>query len=191
MTSGGSGAPIARHEPGMGDLEIFPLPVDEASLLNLLRIVFERHWSTIRFGTLVQGAVFEIRAPAPPRIAMLDGYATIDLGDSHVHVCIGDHRGTPDAPVTAALAQHRRCHRAELYRVLHDGVAAAWGVRLYNGADEQQLTVILPHPFLDDDQHVLDAPEWDRLACWDELRATFLGLDPDPRDRALTAFLHV
>lgn len=185
-------APVVRHEPGMGDLEIFPLPVDEASLLALLRAVFERHWRTIRFGTLIQGAVFEIRATREPRIGVLDGYATIDLGDSHVHVCIGEHRGPPDAPVDPDLARHRRCHRAELYRVLHDSeVPGAWGLRLFNGADEQQLTVILPHPFLDDDQQVVEQPDWDRLACWDELRAQFLGLDPDPRDRELAAFHHV
>ncbi|MGZ8766512.1 MAG: DUF7676 family protein [Acidimicrobiia bacterium] len=182
--------PTVRHEPGMGTLEIFALPADEASLLAVLRDVFEQHWNEIRFGVLIQGAVFEIRASEPPRIAMLDGYVTVDLGTSHLHLCIGEHRGEPGRPISPELARHRRCRRAELYRVLHDDAPVSWGLRLFNGADEQQLTVLLPNPFLDDDQMPQERPDWDRLACWDALRATYLGHAADPRDRTATRFHH-
>jgi hypothetical protein len=174
----------------MGAVEVFALPVDEPTLLSVLRDVFEGHWGQIRFGVLIQGAVFEIRADGPPRIGLLDGYVTVDLGASHFHVCIGEHQGEPDGPVTPELARHRRCHRAELYRVLHEDAPVAWGLRMFNGADEQQLTIMLPNPFLDDDQQTLTMPDWDRLACWDELRATYLALAPDPRDRTAFHFHH-
>jgi hypothetical protein len=180
----------SREEPGMGALEVFALPTDETTLLAIIHTVFDRYWSKVQFGTLIQGAVFEITASAPPRIGVLDGYVTVDLGASHFHVCIGEHRGPPDRPVDPALARHRRCHRAELYRTLHEGDPVSWGLRLFNGADEQQLTVMLPNPFLDDRQQPLPAPDWNRLACWDELRATFLGFVPDPRDRRATRFHH-
>lgn len=179
-----------RDEPGMGIVEVFALATDEETLLAVLRTVFERHWAHIQFGVLIQGAVFEITASAPPRIGVLDGYMTVDLGASHLHVCIGEHRGPPGQPVDPVLARHRRCARAELYRVLHGGDPVSWGLRLFNGADEQQLTVMLPNPLLDDDHEHLLEPDWERLAGWDELRAAFLGLGPDPRDRGATRFHH-
>lgn len=114
-------------EPGMGLVEVFALPVDEATLFSVLRDAFEKYWPSIRFGVLIQGAVFEIRATAPPRLGLRDGYITVDLGDSHFHVCIGPHRGEPGHPVSRKLAEHRRCHRAELYRVLHESGPVSWG----------------------------------------------------------------
>ena len=183
-------APELRHEPGMGTLELFPTPVDEPTLLAVLRDVFEKYWHQIRFGVLIQGAVFEVRASGPPHIGVLDGYVTVDLGASHFHVCIGEHRGDLARPVTPELARHRRCHRAELYRVLHQDAPVSWGFRMFNGAGEQQLTIMLPNPLLDDEQMPLAVPDWDRLACWDELRATYLGRAPDPRDRTALRFHH-
>jgi hypothetical protein len=61
---------------------------------------------------------------------------------------------------------------------------------MFNGAGEQQMTVLLPNPFLDDDQHESSAPDWSRLACWDRLRERFLGLSPDPKDRTAQRFHH-
>jgi hypothetical protein len=188
--AGAAGRATVQHEPGMGMVEVFPLPVDEATLFAVLRDAFSGHWREIRFGVLIQGSVFEIRATAAPRLGLRDGYVTVDLGDSHFHVCIGPHSGEPGRPVDPELARHRRCHRAELYRVLHDGAPVSWGLRLYNGAGEQQLTILLPNPFLDDEQRVRAEPDWSRLTCWDELRARYLGLPAQPLDRAAPRFHH-
>jgi hypothetical protein len=178
--------PRQVHEPGMGDLEIFPLATDEATLLALITELFENCWRSIRFGPLIQGAVWEGRASAPPAaITMLDGYVTVEMHGWHFHLCIGEHRSAD-----AELARVRRCSRAELYRVLHDGAPVSWGLRMFNGAGEQQMTVLLPNPFLDDEQHTLGRPDWTRLACWDGLRARFLGLGPDPKDRTAPRFHH-
>ena len=186
------GAMKTVSEPGMGRLEIFPLDTAEPFLFGLLEDVFANHWRSIVFGSLIQGAVFEIRAPnAPQRIAMLDGYLTFDFGAWHFHLCIGEHKGSRASPTDPALAAHRRTARAELYRMLDgDGAPSSWGLRLLNGRDEQQMTVFLPNPFLDDADRILETPDWTRLALWDHLRETYLGLGPDEGDRAAKGFHH-
>lgn len=175
----------------MGTLEVFPLPTDEPTLLALFTDLFQEHWNEIRFGPLIQGAVFEIAAPQAPRgIGMLDGYLTVDFGSWHFHLCIGEHRGSPGHPVEPALAYHRRTHRAELYRNVTGGAPISWGLRLYNGADEQQITIMLPNPFLSEEMHISPKPDWARLALWDHLRERFLRLGPDDRDRSASRFVH-
>lgn len=172
------------EELGTGTVEIFPLPVDEATLTSVVTDIFTDWWEHIHFGVLIQGAAWEIAAPnAPERISSRDGYITVDFGHWHFHLCIGDHRASGPE-----LANIRRCHRAEMYRVLRDGHPGSWGVRLFNGQDAQQMTVLLPHPWLTDTQQIRDSPDWDRLAAWDTLRAKYLGLDPDPRDRTAVGF---
>jgi nitrile hydratase accessory protein len=115
---------LSHHRRPIDDLEVFPVPADEQTLHELLTITFGEHWRSIRFGTLIQGAVHEIAATQPPRTTMLDGYLTIDLGNSHLHLCIGEHRGAPDRPVDPDLARRRRCAHAELQRQWIDGAPA-------------------------------------------------------------------
>jgi hypothetical protein len=179
------------EEEGMGLLEIFPLSTEEADLLALFTEIFTEHWQHVRFGTLIQGSVFEVAAPnAPHKISMLDGYLTVDFGSWHFHLCIGPHRGSTRHPVPTGLALHRRTARAELYRIVADGAPVSWGLRLFNGAGEQQITVMLPNPFLSD-HGILRKPDWNRLLLWDRLRARYLHLtEADPRDRSAKAFIH-
>ena len=180
-------------DPDGATVEIFPLPTDEGSLEELLRDLFEQHWDKITFGPLIQGAAWEIRAPhAPTQVGMLDGYLTVAFGASHFHLCIGPHKGTRSNPTPAALARHRRTARAELYRRLDkSGAPVSWGLRLFNGHDEQQITIILPNPFLSADDKILKAPDWSRLELWDGLRARWLGAtEPDPLDRSGRGFSH-
>ncbi|MCQ4189903.1 DUF7676 family protein [Methylocystis suflitae] len=169
-------------------LDTFPLPVDERSLEELFRDLFENHWREITFGPLIQGAAFEFKADEPPsRVSVFDGYLTIAFGVPHFHICIGEHKGPPRAPTSPELARHRRTARAELYRRFgRTCVPMSWGLRLFNGAGEQQITVLLPNPFLDPESDGrVKEPNWSRLALWDKLRARWLGLhDPDPVDRS-------
>ena len=187
-------APERRTDPDGSAVEVFALPTDAASLEALLRTLFAEHWSEITFGPIVEGAAWEIRAPhAPTRIGVLDGYLTVAFGATHFHLCIGPHKGMPGAPVSEALARHRRTARAELYRRLdRAGAPVSWGVRLFNGADEQQATILLPNPFLSPDgEKILKTPDWSRLALWDALRARWCGLpEPDPADRTAARFSH-
>lgn len=175
-------------------LEVFALPTDAATLEELLRDLFENHWQEITFGPLIQGAAWEMKAAqAPDKIAMFDGYLTVAFGVPHFHICIGEHKGPHNNRVSPALAQHRRTGRAELYRRLsRAGHPLSWGLRLFNGKGEQQITVLLPNPFLDPEtDKILKMPDWSRLALWDHLRARWLGLrDPDPFDRSGRGFRH-
>jgi hypothetical protein len=181
-------------DPDGATVEVFPLPTDESSLVMLLRSLFEEHWAEITFGPIIQGAAWEIRAPhAPTHIGMLDGYLTVAFGATHFHLCIGPHKGTKRDPTPEALARHRRTARAELYRRLdHSGAPISWGLRLFNGQDEQQTTILLPNPFLSaDSEKVLKVPDWSRLALWDRIRARWFGLaEPDPFDRSGHRFSH-
>jgi hypothetical protein len=181
-------------DPDGATVEVFPLPTDEASLLELMRDLFANHWQEITFGPIVQGAAWEMRATeAPEKINMFDGYLTVTFGVPHFHICIGEHKGPHNNRVSPALAHHRRTGRAELYRRLtREGTPVSWGVRLFNGKDEQQITILLPNPFLDPEtDKILKVPDWSHLALWDRLRARWLGLaEPDPFDRSGTGFRH-
>jgi hypothetical protein len=169
-------------------LDVFPLPTDAASLESLLRDLFENHWREITFGPIIQGAAWEMRADqAPTYVGVLDGYLTIAFGVPHFHICIGETKGSRSRPTPPELAQHRRTSRAELYRTRgRSCVPMSWGLRLFNGAGEQQITVLLPNAFLDPDtDRFLKEPDWSRLALWDKLRARWFGLtEPDPVDRS-------
>jgi nitrile hydratase accessory protein len=177
-------------ELGNGDVEIFPVAVTETRLHGALVRLFTHWWPHIRFGPIIQGAVYELRAPHEPHLSMLDGYLTVGFERWHVHLCIGEHKGEPGHPVDPAVARLRRCTYAELARIWVDDAPVSWMFRMYNGASEQQLTVLLPNPFLDDEQNPLPEPDWTRLECWDELRRSLLELEPDPRDRHGTRFVH-
>ena len=169
-------------------LDVFSLPTDSASLEALLRDLFEDHWREITFGPIIQGAAWEMRADkAPSHVGVLDGYLTIAFGVPHFHICIGETKGPRIQPTSPELAAHRRTSRAELYRTRRRScVPMSWGLRLFNGKGEQQITVLLPNPFLDPDtDRFLAEPDWSRLALWDKLRARWLGLTaPDPVDRS-------
>jgi len=180
------------EEPGVGTLEVWALEPSEEVLHTLLRDLFTNHWRDITFGPLVQGAAYELRAPGEPRkITLLDGYLTVDWGGTHFHLCIGQTRGHPDSPTDPLLARHRRTHRAELYRRINrDGTPDTWGLRLFNGKGEQQITVLFPNPFLTEDLAFADQPDWTRLHLWDHVRETYLGMPPDDRDRSGRRMVH-
>ncbi len=178
------------EESGLGKIEIFPLDTSEENLLHIFTNVFENYWDKVVFGPLVQGAVFEIQAPnAPTRIRMLDGYLTVHFGSWHFHLCIGEHKGTRTNPASRELAHHRRCQRAEMYRFLNsDGSPRSWGMRFFNGQDEQMITVFFPNPFISAEERILKTPDWSRLSMWNEFRQKYLGLGPDPLDQTSTRF---
>jgi len=52
------------------------------------------------------------------------------------------------------------------------------------------MALMLPNPFLTNDQQIRDEPAWAQLELWDRLRATYLRLEPDPLDRSGKGFRH-
>lgn len=173
--------------PGSGVQHVWDLPTDEATLLALVTDLFQTYWERMHFGVLIQGAAWEVAAPnAPQRITMYDGYVTVDFGRWHFHLCLGEH-----TDADPQIARIRRTSRAHLYRTIAtDGAPTSWGVQLFNGADEQQMTVLLPNPFLTETQQLRDEPDWTQLDAWDQLRAAYLGLPADPFDRSGAGFRH-
>jgi hypothetical protein len=166
-------------------IELFDMDPTEDALLALLKDIFEEHWSEVIFGPCIEGAVFEGRFTARPRVSVLDGYATVELGGSeswHFHLCIGPHRGTSTAPTPPELARWRRCSRAAFFRSRdRGGRPSAWGVRMWNGRGEQMLTIFFPNPWLDADRRrYVDTPDWSRLDLWMRLRERFAGVPAEP-----------
>lgn len=182
--------PIARYReethPDGSLLALWEFEPERGLLEALLRDLFENHRESIVFGPCVQGAVFECRANSPPRrIAYRDGYLTVDFGDWHLHLCIGEHRGEPGRPCPPELARRRRCARARLQRArmnppIPGHAPLAYSLVLLNGDGEQMTTIHLPNPFYDEEFRVLDAPDWGKLALWNRIRTHYLGLEADP-----------
>ncbi len=171
--------------------EYFAVAPSEATLLALLRDVFESHWREVIFGPCIQGAVFEGRYTAPPRLTLLDGYVTIAAGAEqpwHLHLCIGPHAGTRARPTPPELAAWRRCGRAAFFRDRdRHGRQSVWGFRMWNGRDEQMLTVFFPNPWLEPEtMHPRRPPDWTCLTTWMTLRERYAGVpgEPAPNDTA-------
>lgn len=165
--------------------EYFPIEPTLERLLALLRAVFEEHWHEVVFGPCIQGAVFEARFTARPRVTLLDGYVTVAAGDGqpwHLHLCIGPHTGTKRRPTPPTLAAWRRCARAAFFRDRDPaGIDASWGVRLWNGHGEQMITVFFPNPWLDPvTMRFGRSPDWSRLVVWMQLRERFAGVPAEP-----------
>ncbi|MEY8018400.1 DUF7676 family protein [Mycobacterium servetii] len=134
MTDVDTATPPMIETEGGGREQRWSLPADEQRLLDLIPVCFGEYREDIWFGTLIEGAAWEVAAPnAPERITVNDGYVTVDFGRWHFHLCIGEHRASGPE-----LGRIRRCARAELYRRIGgDGFPTSWGVRLHNGRDEQ------------------------------------------------------
>jgi hypothetical protein len=147
----------------------------EETLLALMKDLFETHWAQIVFGPCIQGAVYEVRLIEPPKkISVLDGYLTVDLGDWHFHLCIGKHKGTKVNPTSEALAQVRRPSKAAFFRsISRTGGFGSWGFQMWNGADEQMMTVFFPNPYLSE-RFKPQKPDWTRLKLWNDMRQHYL-----------------
>jgi len=169
--------------------EYWEVEPSDAGLLSLLRELFEEHWAEVIFGPCIQGAVFEGRFAARPRVSLLDGYVTVQVEGAeswHFHLCIGAHRGTPALPTPPELAAWRRCARAAFFRSAdRAGRPASWGFRMWNGRAEQMITVFFPNPWIDPaSSRYLSAPAWSRLDLWMEMRERHASVpsEPPPRD---------
>lgn len=176
---------MREHNLDGTSTEYFPVEPTPDRLLGLLRAVFEEHWRDVVFGPCIQGAVFEARCAAPPRLTLNDGYVTVAAGPAepwHLHLCIGPHRGTTRRPTPPELAQWRRCARAAFFRDRDPaGLQAVWGLRMWNGRGEQMITIFFPNPWLDADaMRPVRVADWSRLAAWMDLRERFAGVPAEP-----------
>lgn len=140
---------------------------------KLVKVLFDEHWRDVVVGPCIEGAVFEVRFSEPPKLTMLDGYLTVNLGPWHFHLCIAEHKGNR----SPELRRKRQVARVALFetRGQRCGGGRSWGVRMWNGFGEQMTTVFLPNPRLSDEFRPLREPNWERLKLWYELREQFLA----------------
>jgi hypothetical protein len=164
-------ATIEREADG-STTEYFEVLVAGDHAEQLMREVFGEHWAHVAAGPIIEGSAWEIRFPAAPKLSMLDGYLTVDVGAWHFHLCVNDHRGAP----SPELARVRRVARAAFFRSAGGScVPESWGLRLWNGRGEQMITVFFPNPHLDDELRRLREPRWEKTALWEDLRRRFAG----------------
>jgi len=159
-----------EHGPGGTVTEYDEVSVRDDIVERLLTELFTEHWAEIYAGPIIEGAAYEIRFTTQPKLSVLDGYLTVDVGAWHFHLCVGDHSGAP-TPEQAAI---RRVARAAFFRT--DGgscVPGSWGLRLWNGRGEQMITVFFPNPWLDDEQRRTCEPRWEKTVLWEALRARY------------------
>jgi hypothetical protein len=157
------------HEPDGSVTRYDDVSVAGDTVARLLNELFTEHWAAITFGPIIEGAAWEIRLTSAPTLTLRDGYLTVDTGAWHFHLCVADHHARGDA----ALAGVRRVGRAAFFRT--DGgtcVPTSYGLRLWNGRDEQMISIFFPSPFYD---HATDSrrrePDWTQTALWEAFRA--------------------
>lgn len=163
----------------------WPAPLDQDWLQDFLTDIFDNHWQGLSFGPIVEGAAYELRPPSKPqRISLHDGYLTVFYGlQGHFHLCIGRNEGAVKQGGEALVA-HRRPGKAEFFRSLDpDGHPRSWGFRMDNGKGEQMLSLFFPNPFITADDQLADQPDWERLATWDHVRRTYIGIEDGAADR--------
>ena len=138
---------------------------------RLLTEIFTDHWADVFAGPIIEGAAYEIRFPEAPKLSMLDGYLTVDVGAWHFHLCVSDHRGA-----STDLARVRRVARAAFFHSEGGScVPGSWGLRLWNGRGEQMITVFFPNPHLDEALRRVREPRWERTRLWESLRDRYAG----------------
>ena len=146
---------------------------------KLFKDLYENHWKQLRFGPCVPGAVFELVLTEKPKVTMLDGYLTVDTGPWHFHLCLGEYKGTTahmktDPKTIAQQAQERRVSKAAFMKNLDSScVPRSWGLRFWNGLNEQMITIFLPNPYLNDKLQRQKEPDWSRLELWEKLRKEY------------------
>jgi len=180
----GRAAAYRYLETGTGDVEVFPIATEAQVLLAFLTDLFTGWWEMIRVGPLLPDGDDGLRFERRPHLRMRDGWLTVDDDTVRLDLCIGPQPGPFANPAATDIAQRARCRHAELYRLWIEGSPSFWGFRMFDGDEHEQLTVLLPSPFLDADDSPVSDPDWDQLECWDALRARYLGLSADPADRS-------
>lgn len=153
--------------------------VRPAGLRALFEDLFTVHCWDIVFGPALEGAVHEIRCSDLPELRFADCYLRVDFGLGYFHICIGPHRRSR----SEELRQKRPVERAAFFESRGAGCTGgrSWGLRFWNGFGEQMITVSLPNPYLDDENRLVQQPDWSRLRLYYELRRRCLG-EPIPGD---------
>jgi hypothetical protein len=160
------------------------ISTEPAVLERLLRDIFEQHWDGVTVGPILQGAAYELQYSKPPKVSLGAGYLTVDTGEYHFHLHIGEAPETASKSIHPELARQRQVSRASFFRELKDNgkgcLPGSWGFRMWNGNGEQMITIFFPNPYFDK-QGMLQEPKWDNLELWERLRTEYTGLPAPER----------
>jgi len=162
----------------------FDFDPTEENALSIIKTLFEKHWKEIVFGPALQGSIFELHFSEKPKVGYLDGYLTIGpppKGAWHFHLCVGTHKGTKSKPTPSELSVWRRCSRIAFFVDKNaEERPTSWGLRLWNGKEEQMITVFFPNPWLNANRTgFVKTPDWTKLDLWMKMRKQYCGIPPE------------
>jgi hypothetical protein len=158
--------------------EYHEVSTDAATLERLFREIFEQHWDGITAGPILQGAAYELMYSKPPKVTLSAGYLTVDTGEYHFHLYLGEAEGKAAPSSNPELARQRKVSRAVFFSETREGgkgcLPGSWGFRMWNGLGEQMITIYFPNPYFDK-QGMVKEPQWERLQLWERLRGQYSG----------------
>lgn len=142
-------------------------PPEAQKLFTLFKELFTDHWKELTFGPCLDGAVYEIRLSAlPERIQYQDGYLTVDTGSWHFHLCLGPLKDP-------RLEAVRKVSRSAFFESKNTScVPRSYGLRLWNGKNEQMISVFFPNPYLNSEMKNQE-PDWTKLALWERMKQKY------------------
>lgn len=149
----------------------YDFPTEEEKLVTLFKELFLTHWKGLVFGPCIDGAVFEITLKdAPKDVTYSTAYLTVDTGPWHFHLCLGKPKTDP-----LGLYERRTVAKISFFESKNKScVPASYGLRLWNGAGDQMITVFFPNPYLNEFQKI-QKPDWSKLALWKEIKEKYAG----------------
>jgi len=156
--------------------EYHEVPTDASTLERLMREIFEQHWDDITAGPIVPGAAYELMYSKAPKVTLSAGYLTVDTGEYHFHLYLGEPESKAAAATNPELARQRKISRAVFFSETREGgkgcLPGSWGFRMWNGLGEQMITIYFPNPYFDK-QGMIKEPQWERLQLWEHMRAQY------------------
>lgn len=146
-------------------------PPEEKKLVELFQELFLEHWREITFGPCMDGAVYEITlGDSPKSVDYKDGYLTIDTGKWHCHLCLGRPKTSSEE-----LAKRRQTARVAFFESKNKScVPMSFGLRMWNGAGDQMISVFFPNPYLSTGMKA-QKPDWSRLELWKKMKLKYTG----------------
>lgn len=145
-------------EPRITYFEVEP---GEERFVEILTELFSRHWKEITFGPALAGASFEIKIARKPEVTCQKGTLTVMwTRGAHFHLSLGN----PD--------EKKRVSRAAFFEMEGSCVPKSWGLRFWNGAGDELLSIYFPNAYLTD-QGRSDSPDWSKLKLWEDFRSRY------------------
>jgi hypothetical protein len=168
--------------------QVWPLPMEQSFLQELLTHLFTDYWSRITFGPILHGAAYEFTCPTPPSaIDMNAGFLTVRFGTAHFHLCLGTANPTDTGSLTP---QPHHPKQARLFRQLDpQGAPIAWGFEMISQVDQPMLTIYFDSPFAAPGDQLLNPPQWERLSMWRAIAWRYLHRPPESFDESGKGFV--